>query len=32
MVRGLEMPPKVLAYTLAMSEKSAVPLYFDRAL
>ncbi|UOO81368.1 glutaredoxin 2 [Uruburuella testudinis] len=32
MVRGLEMPPKVLAYVQKMSEQSKVPLYFDRAL
>lgn len=32
MVRGLEMPPKVLAYVQNMSEASKVPLYFDRAL
>ena len=32
MVRGLEMPPKVLDYVQNMSEVSKVPLYFDRAL
>lgn len=31
-VRGIEFPPKIMDYLLAMSEKSGVPLYFDRAL
>ncbi|MDO4641976.1 MAG: GrxB family glutaredoxin [Neisseria sp.] len=32
MVRGLVLPEKLMAYVLAMSEASGVPLYFDRAL
>lgn len=31
-VRGIEFPPKIMDYVWAMSEKSSVPLYFDRAL
>lgn len=31
-VRGIEFPPKIMDYVLTMSEKSGVPLYFDRAL
>ena len=31
-VRGIEWPQKVLGYLMTMSEKSGVPLYFDRAL
>lgn len=31
-VRGIEFPSKIMDYLLAMSEKSGVPLYFDRAL
>ena len=31
-VRGIEWPQKVMGYLMTMSEKSGVPLYFDRAL
>lgn len=31
-VRGIEWPQKVMGYLMMMSEKSGVPLYFDRAL
>ena len=31
-VRGIEWPQKVIGYLMTMSEKSGVPLYFDRAL
>ncbi len=32
MVRGLVLPPKLATYVQNMSEKSKVPLYYDRAL
>lgn len=31
-VRGIEWPQKVIGYLMTMSEKSGVPLYFDKAL
>ena len=31
-VRGIQWPQKLMDYLLAMSERSGVALYFDRAL